>query len=140
MVRVLGTAFNLRAREDEFFVRVDLERGIVALSVGGKSKEVKLRPDESATYDKKLKTIALSRIDDIKAVKAWVNKELIFADAPLSDVISRLEAQYGVHLHYNKGRGQDLFTGVLPSNNLSEAMEVVRQAMDVSLSLTTSKE
>lgn len=134
-VQVLGTAFNLRARDEEPFVRVDLERGAVALSIEGQSKATRLHPNESATYDKKQKTIALRAISDMKSVKAWVNKEIIFSDTPLSEVVSRLEEQYAVQISYSKSRGEDLFTGVLPANNLSEAMEVVRKAMDVPLTL-----
>ncbi len=128
-IKVLGTRFNLRAIGAEPYVRIDLDEGRVALEVEGRREPVYLSPREYAIYDKASNTIEVKASQRPGAASAWMQDELVFADTPLSTVLSTIEQRYGIQLEYDTGGSNALFTGTLPGNDLQEALEIVRRAM-----------
>lgn len=130
-IRVLGTRFNLHAIGGESYVRIDLDEGRVALEVEGGTAPVYLGPRQHAIYSKGTNTVEVKMSNDPSAASRWMLAELVFADKPLSLVLSAIEQHYGVQLVYDKTRDNTLFTGTLPGNDLYEAIEIVRRAMNL---------
>ena len=66
---------------------------------------------------------------------AWQKKQLVFRDASLGKVIRSLEKNYGVEIAVKMDTIEP-FTGTLPNNNLTEALQIVSEAYQVKFSKT----
>lgn len=135
-IRVLGTRFNLHAVGAESYVRIDLDEGRVALEVEGSAEPIYLNPREYAIYNKGSNTVEVKKSEYPGAASRWLSGELVFTDEPLSLVLSTVEQHYGTQLVYDKTRDNVLFTGTLPGDNLHEAIEIIRRAMNLNVEVT----
>lgn len=99
-VEVLGTAFNVRAREDDVqaVTAVDLERGSVrVVSPDVPQVAVRLRPGESTIVaPESVPSAPVS--GDATAASAWRSGGLAFSNAPISDVLDEIERRYGLRI------------------------------------------
>ncbi len=98
VVQVIGTAFNIRAREDE--VDVVVESGLV--SIRGLSYEdidtaVQVPAGHRSVKHKNSPALEPVPID-IKKFLSWRTGEFVFEQTPLSDVIVNLERAYNVRI------------------------------------------
>ncbi|MEP1778984.1 FecR domain-containing protein [Reichenbachiella sp.] len=93
-VQALGTAFNVNTRNEK--IDVALTHGRVKVSVTkDNTKNVILEPGEMATYDKAGEQFSKATFSPDQVI-AWKDGRLVFVDASLDEVISRLENWYGV--------------------------------------------
>jgi transmembrane sensor len=85
--RVLGTAFEVAAREGEE-VTVTLERGSLQVGLLDRSNEVVLKPGESVDYGR----AGLGTIHAVapEETAAWRDGRFIFTNARLADVLQRI--------------------------------------------------
>lgn len=97
-VKVLGTQFNVQAYPKSEEVRTTLLEGAVAVYLKEGEGSVRLSPLESAVYHKTSavlqKEIAPYAADEI----GWMKGTFIFREAPLRDIIQRLNNYYGTDL------------------------------------------
>ncbi|SEK78685.1 FecR family protein [Parapedobacter koreensis] len=94
VVRVLGTAFNFRAYEDETMASVNVVRGKVQLSDPGSGEFVILTAGETGWQDAERQ---LSKtVQDISSQLAWQRGGLIFDNQPLKEVFRTIERWYGI--------------------------------------------
>ncbi|MCB9266316.1 MAG: FecR domain-containing protein [Lewinellaceae bacterium] len=95
-VKVLGTAFNLRAYPEEGFTEVEVEEGVVQLSPLQDGEPIRLakgqrgacRPGEA------LKVQAAPGLNAL----SWHTKRLMFRNTPLSEALVYLERHFKVKL------------------------------------------
>jgi ferric-dicitrate binding protein FerR (iron transport regulator) len=93
-IEVLGTAFNVRAKENEEQVEVVLTSGKVSLYFAGSpDKKEFLDPGESASLNVKNKEIGVSANADPNYL-AWKTRLITFDDASLSEVAETLTNVY----------------------------------------------
>jgi len=98
VVRVIGTAFTIRAREDE--VDVAVEKGLVSLH-GLADEDIETTVQIPAGYRsvKQRNSPALDPVPiDINKFLSWRTGEFVFEQTPLSDVIINLERAYNVRI------------------------------------------
>lgn len=129
-VEVLGTRFNLLSRRDEMLAKLTLEHGKVSFTAVGSGANATLEPRQMAVLDKSTGRIRVSDVgDDLQNATAWKHQKLVFSNTPLSDVVATIEKTYGVDIVIDrKINMNDMFTGVMPSNSLSEALEILEQS------------
>lgn len=99
-VEVLGTAFNVRARQDDVqaVTAVNLERGSVrVVSPDVPQVAVRLRPGESTIVAPEAVPTA-PVTGDANAASAWRSGGLAFSNAPISNVLDEIERRYGVRI------------------------------------------
>ncbi|MDR1883556.1 MAG: FecR domain-containing protein [Prevotella sp.] len=103
-VRVLGTAFNVTARESDSVRRVVLVSGSVKISVHGEKGEISLSPDRMYEHNK-----GENRITDVDVYKyiSWKDGMYLFKNERLGDILERLSAYYGINIEYD-GMSGDL--------------------------------
>ncbi len=131
-VTVLGTAFNVRAYEQETFTEVEVSEGKVAFSVAGEAAaQLVLTAKEKGIFDASARTLYRKEAQQLNA-QAWHTRRLQFAGTPLSEVFSILERHFKVKLEPdNPAIGRCAFT----SNFEQASLEDIVGAIALSLGL-----
>lgn len=140
-VEVLGTRFNLLSRKAEVLAKLSLERGKVRFTAVGSGENAMLWARQMAVLDKSTGKIRVSDVgDDIQNATAWKRKELVFSNAPLSEVVATIEKTYGVDIVMARQINMnDMFTGVMPSNSLNEDLEILEQSYHLKATVGAKK-
>ena len=131
-VKVLGTSFNLSAREDNFAAELTLETGSVLFTSLKTGKEVVLQPSQTAVLDYSTGVITVSTAENVSTATAWKRGDLVFRNLPLGDVLKKVEEAFAVQIKLDTViSGNDLFTGTLPTSSLNEALEIIEKSYNV---------
>lgn len=98
-VNVLGTAFGVRAYNDDHEIAVLVESGSVRVveTSGGINEIDKLTPGEQITVDRETRVYRFSRIAR-EDTNAWKDGRLVFHDEPFGDVLRAVERRYNVKI------------------------------------------
>lgn len=125
-LEVLGTTFNLQARDYESDIEVDLIDGHVLLRSLLSHNKQELFENQKALLSKdtgKFTVIKMSRQEAIP----WLSDEMIFNNKPLKEVIQAIETNFDVSFSFVgiDTLGQDRFTGTLPVKDLDEVLEIL---------------
>lgn len=97
MIRDVGTQFSVRNRVDGV-VRVAVTEGVVAIRSAAQPTEIELRVGDVAIADTSGR-ITAQRQALAEADTAWKRGQLVFSDAPMSDVRDGIRRWYGIDLH-----------------------------------------
>jgi transmembrane sensor len=95
-IRVVGTSFNVRSKTNEQTVEVTVRDGVV--EVIGKADKVQLTKGQVAVFNESTGLISKSENINVN-YNAWLSKELVFSEMPLSDAFNVLENVY--HIKFN---------------------------------------
>lgn len=122
-VEALGTAFNVRAYEEDKKLTATLFEGKVRTAVG--KDEVILRPDESLSFDKVSREMQVSK--DIAAyARMWKDNELFFKGETLQEVAVMLDRLYNVQVRFASEKVKHYrFSGVIKNNSLENVIELI---------------
>ncbi len=126
-VQVLGTHFNVNTYKDNGSDIVSLFEGLVKVSNGINENTLTLKPGQKATFDK-TGSISVSNNNNIEDAIAWVNNYFIFENSSLNDAMSQLARWYDIKAVYNKNNTTRLYGRFKRSNNLSDALEILKAA------------
>lgn len=102
-VEVLGTSFNVRAFSD-FQSQVAVKTGRVKVNSLG-NESVELIPDQMVSMMEDGRISEVMEVND--QVFAWVNKELIFRNDQINEVIHTIENWYGVKVEMDRNNLSD---------------------------------
>ena len=137
-VRVLGTAFNVLAYQDDLQTEVALLRGKVSFDVADKAYV--LTPGEIATLDRESgKTII--RKGDVAAIVDWKAGRFNFEDMPLEKLTVKLSRWYGVTFIFDDEEAKKLrFSGAVTKyRTLDYMLGMIEKTTDVSFELKEDK-
>ncbi len=124
-VEVIGTAFNVKAREGNGLVETTLVEGSVRLSGNTLSQDYLLKPNQKAVYNDQLKKIEISPAD-IEVTTAWINNKIKINSERFGDVLNRLEEWYGVNIILkNTSIENDKITGTFKGDDLKIVLEAL---------------
>ena len=129
LVRVLGTAFNVKSRSGR--VAVDVERGRVLVRDAPKGPGdmraggVTLVAGQGVDVDPSGRLSRL-RPSDMKQVLAWQNRQAVFKNTPLGQVLHELELYHDVRvkLAFPELEAKGI-TGTFDMGNLDQTLEVI---------------
>ncbi|MET1055204.1 MAG: FecR domain-containing protein [Pedobacter sp.] len=143
-VKVLGTAFNVKAYQDDANVETTLIHGKVQVVMDGEpDKQITLVPNEKLTVSKrfsniktahlpgevkyKLQTIAGSiAADDIYEI-AWLSRKVAFNNESFGEVAKVIERKYKVKLVFQQEQlKSELITGVFETEDLKRALHLLQ--------------
>ncbi len=150
-VKVLGTAFNVRAYPDEKNTTTTLVRGSVQVSVNKEKKlSYILRPDEKLIVDNhsglpnqennsetrtdkrpdRITKIKIVKTDSIPPEAQWIKNKLVFINKPLYEVASILSRWYGVSVIVDGSEEMRTreYTGFFENQDIQSVMESLRLA------------
>lgn len=122
-VKVLGTAFNINAYENERVIAATLINGSVQVNAGNISSL--LKPGYQANIAHTTPGIQVSRADTSQ-VLAWKNGIFNFEGADIQAVMKQLERWYDIDVQYENGVPGIVFGGKMDRNlSLSNIMRML---------------
>ncbi|MDX9881546.1 MAG: DUF4974 domain-containing protein [Prolixibacteraceae bacterium] len=129
-VEVLGTRFNVYSYSDDDLFYTTLEEGAVNISTTGSGKKFRLSPGEQFGFSKQTKTTKLYKVDT-GLYTSWKENILRFDNAPLSEILKKMERWYDVRIVVADGLDTgERYTTTIKTESLREMLKV--------LSLTTN--
>lgn len=99
VIDVLGTTFNVNARNGVEKQEVYLEEGSIHFQIEDGDKKP-LLPGEKIVYDDKTSEIFIEKNIDVDGAASWTKGILRYHDQALSDVLKNLELLFGISLIY----------------------------------------
>ncbi|MDZ7658614.1 FecR domain-containing protein [Fodinibius sp.] len=142
IVRVLGTAFSVRAYPEEQQVQVVVEEGRVSF---GQEKEAEdqraiLNRNELGTFDISTSTVATQKVEDIELYMSWREGYLKFEETKMSDVAKALERRYDVKIFFENSALKELeLTSYLKSRSLRNVLDVITTSLEIEYQLDENK-
>lgn len=115
-VTVLGTQFNVKARDNRF--EVTCYEGKVRV-VSAATEQVILS-GQRIIFNGAAKAVAAT----IAVAPEWTRHELLFENASFAAVLAELERQYDVTID-SELQTQQLFSGSVPGNDLDAALKII---------------
>jgi len=128
-VTVVGTQFNVKSRNKNF--EVECFEGKVNVSFNG--KHVLLTKGKSVFVQNGEE---IETRDDISESPNWLQNEMEFNNNSLSEIVAEMERQYNISIE-NKLALDKKFSGILPSDNLKTALEILSKTYKISYSQPT---
>lgn len=117
-VTVLGTQFNVRARNNRF--DVTCYEGKVRVEYNG-VENVIVKGMHIAFAD----GVAIQISPDVASQPEWLNGKMVFDTENLENIIGEISRQYDIAVELKDVLSNQLFTGVLPMKNLDEALQII---------------
>lgn len=123
-IAVHGTKFNVYAYPERSVDEMSLVEGSVSVTAGG--NVLTLSPGEKVFFDKATGSTHITRTDNMMET-AWLNQELSFNHATLSDVFDVLERRFGVTIRPGEGIDlNDRYTGSFTDRRIGDIMDVLK--------------
>jgi transmembrane sensor len=117
-IKVLGTSFNVYARENTF--RVSCFSGKVRVTSGSQSVEISAMQMAVIRNNE----LVLQSGSIVNATIGWRTGEFYFENAPLNQVFDEIERQYNVTLILPDVENK-YYTGIISNKNLVNALDIV---------------
>ena len=159
-IKVLGTAFNVKAYPNEGSVSTTLVRGSLVIEHRTKGKAVLqtvLEPNQQATYIKNSGQLLLSsaesetlnkekihKIDQIKGkilltkkidtepFTAWKDNRLVFRNESFESLAIKLERWYGVKINIKGDEIKNFhFNGTIENETVDDVMKIIKYALPI---------
>lgn len=129
-VAVLGTQFNVKARENRFDVTCFEGR----VKVNYKNAELVLTPGQSVTFEngKQITTTIES------SKPAWLEHQMAFEKENLNQIITEIQRQYKVSIILKTKKTDALFSGKIPTDNLDTALQIIGTTYNLNYTKTTA--
>lgn len=142
LVRVLGTAFNIRDRKG--LVAVDVDHGKVQVKSAPKGpgdmrgRALTLLSGQGADIDSTGR-LAPVRTSNIQQVLAWQQHQVVFKNTPLSSVLQELALYHNVSIKPAfEELGQKRVTGTFDMHNLEQTLGIIVTAASLQMEKDTS--
>jgi len=100
--RVLGTAFVIKAYDDEKKITVTVSRGKVQVADDNHVLAT-LMKDQQVTFDKESQ-VAAQQIIKSDSTIAWARQDIHFDDITFGEATSKLSERFGVKMHFENTR------------------------------------
>ena len=129
-VAVLGTQFNVKARENRFDVTCFEGR----VKVNYKNAELVLTPGQSVTFEngKQINTTIES------SKPAWLENQMAFEKENLNHIKAQIQRQYKVSIILKTKKTDALFSGKIPTDNLDTALQIIGTTYNLNYTKTTT--
>lgn len=160
-IKVLGTAFNVRAYNDEVKTQTTLLHGVVEVFLKEKNdQKIILKPNEKVivqndyaqninnqaqkSFEKEpaisLVKITPSPIDSAIVETQWLTNKLSFDQEKLEDILPVLERWYGVDIaSTNTDVLQRRFSGVFENETIGEVLQTLKYSMGINYKTENKK-
>lgn len=147
IIRVLGTAFNVRANPEDSYVEATLIRGVIEVSLNtDPERKILLRPNEKIVIrknepsdkmtdplrKKNNEMIAVTKVepdpsDSSYVETVWTKDKMIFHKEAFTSLAKKMERWYNVRIILSDAGLNDMeFTGSLEKESLHEALNALQ--------------
>lgn len=122
-VKAIGTAFNLKAYNDDPDITTTLVSGKVRINTPLQSQL--LEPNQRLVFDKNERRTRISNEQDIESFSAWRENQLMFNDQNFRSITKVLERHYNIRFVFEDSRLEGYcFTGTIPNTGLESLLEI----------------
>ncbi|MCX2495437.1 DUF4974 domain-containing protein [Pedobacter sp. PF22-3] len=145
-VKVLGTAFDVKAYPNDTFTETTLIRGKVSIAIKNNNGQTfVLKPNDKFTLNGgKVSMSQLSHFNgtgtDRIVETAWTNHELIYKNNSFEEVAKLFERWYGIKIAFKEPELKAVrFSGHVDKETLSEALDVLKLIENFNYSIKGKK-
>lgn len=132
-VKDIGTAFNVKAYENDNKIEVYVKTGSVVFYAENQTGDT-LRAGEISYYDKASKLFSKQKSTD-EEVLNYKNRVLVFKDARLSEVIKSINAVYNVNISLANGAiGNCRINVSFDNDDISSIITVISETFNLKVS------
>ena len=130
-VEVLGTHFNIMSYDNEKTVNTTLLEGSVKLSFPTskiQEQEIKIKPGQQATLDKKISLLNVHEAD-VESAVAWKNGMFQFKSDDIQTIMRQIERWYDVDVSYADKIPEGHYSGTIERDNkLSTVLKILEES------------
>lgn len=126
-VTVLGTQFNIKNRKS----RLDVTCYEGKVQVNYQKEQLVLSPGMAVSFENG-KKIDASNPENIKP--EWLVNQVKFTKEKLADIIEELNRKYNTQIEFKGKPTHQVFSGILPTNNLEVALEIIATTYHLKIS------
>ncbi|MDO4214867.1 MAG: DUF4974 domain-containing protein [Bacteroidales bacterium] len=138
-VMVHGTKFNLMAYEDASSIETVLEEGKVTEILPNR-KSVPMEPGECVIYDKLTGKVSKGTVDMDEKL-AWREGKLIFRDASIEEIFTRLARHFNVEVNLvNKQKKEYRFHATFRDETLDQILHYLSESANMKWTFEKSKQ
>lgn len=145
VTKVLGTSFRVKAYEADKQITVTVKTGSVSVSNQSADnkdhlpKEVILKRNQKAVYDRKENSIVTTLADHPEAVQPLVTLNMQYKKEHVSNIFHDLEEGYGIDIVFDEKLLENcLLTTTLVNENFYERIEIICKAIGAQYEVTDS--
>ena len=125
-VRATGTEFNVLAYDDDPEISVILKEGKIFVSDSRQSVIKEMQSGYMLKFNKKSSVIEYALIN-ATSYSGWISGKLIFENACLKEVVSRMERWYGVKIVFEDEELNQLhFKATFMNESIEEALKLLQ--------------
>lgn len=136
-VEALGTAFDVKAYPDEDLISAVLVRG--KIEVGDDRNKIRLIPNQRVVYDKSVRSMQKTEIDEPKLYTGWMNNQLVFESEPFENIATVLERNYNIRFKFDsEALKKYRFTGTIANTSLESLLQIFSMTSPFSYSIKDS--
>ncbi len=153
-IKVLGTQFNVKSYPEESFVEATLISGSIEIEARESNhrqrKQLRLVPNQKATFSKSTNQLTLQNIDDpdiqkpmpvgkieienqinTEIITSWKDNKLLFSRERFEELAARLERWYDVQIILEDENVKEYrYTGTFEKETLEQALAALKIASD----------
>jgi ferric-dicitrate binding protein FerR (iron transport regulator) len=122
-VSVLGTRFGINTFRDQ--TKAVLEEGKIKIQNKGSAATYELVPGQMAQFKSNDNKVAIQEVNT-ELYTSWTKNKFIFDNAPMGNVVRRIEDVFGVEVILGSSLQQERLSGSIKSTNL----KVLKQALE----------
>uniref|UniRef100_UPI003217528C FecR domain-containing protein n=1 Tax=uncultured Draconibacterium sp. TaxID=1573823 RepID=UPI003217528C len=136
-VKVHGTAFNLRAYNDESKIYAVLEEGSISIIDDTGNELTKLEPGDKASYSVDANKLSVSKVRT-ELFSSWKDGMITFRNERLGDIAQMMQRWYNVEIVFDTPQlAEELYNGTIMKNKpLDQILEVFRITSSIEYSIT----
>ncbi|RAV98478.1 FecR family protein [Pseudochryseolinea flava] len=128
-VKVLGTAFNVRAFKTDATIEATLVHGKIALSTDDNQEDILLLPNQQAVYSKSSKQVTLENEVNTYEYTSWKTGQISFKDETFAVIMQDLERWYDVTIHVDNTQALECrFSAKIDNKTLEDVLELFKDA------------
>lgn len=161
-IKVLGTAFNVKAYSEDEFIETALIRGTIELSTtNDPARKILLRPNEKITISKAISkksnltskldsqpvnapylitNIIVNKKDSTIEDIAWMEEKIVFKSETFEMLSKKMERWYDVTFIFEDARSKNIkFTGAFYKQSIIGALQALQFSCNYSFSFSANK-
>lgn len=128
VIEDIGTAFDVKAYDDEKQVKTTLVEGRVKISSGTNNPPIVLHPGQQADLDINGSLKVVNNVD-LENILAWKDGITSFKDADIQTIMREVARWYNVKVVYEGEIPDRLFTGeIMRTSNLSDLLKILEES------------
>lgn len=126
LVKVLGTSFDVSNYSDDGNIVSTLEEGSIAILDKQKNEVAKLVPGQQATLNLALNKLFVEEVETVFTT-SWKDGRLIFRDAPLADVVKKMERWFNCEIEVDKSLAESdiRYSATIQNETLGEVLQMI---------------